>query len=72
MIVEDFTHVVPEDKPIHRKRNEELFNKIFDLEEVNKKAIHIKNLQKHIAQIELQARNKYAAKLVSGKLTIML
>lgn len=52
MIVEDFTHVLPEDKPIHRKQDKELFNKIYDLQEANKQAKYYKEFREKLAAIE--------------------
>jgi hypothetical protein len=58
--VEDFTHVLPEDKPIYRKRNKILFDRIYDLAEANALAKHYEQLRNCIAEIEAQARLKYS------------
>lgn len=64
MKVEDFTYVLPEDKPIHRKRNQELFNKIYDLDEANRRSIYFNELRKQILEAENQAKQRYYSKLI--------
>ncbi len=58
-MIEDFTHVLPEDKPIHRKRNEDLFNRIYDLDEAMKRSKYYEDLRTKIEEAEERARSKF-------------
>lgn len=56
-MVEDFTHVLPEDKAVPTPKRQ-FADQVFDLAEANKSAKYFQELRKEIEAIERHARQK--------------
>jgi|GEM_PF-4344283 hypothetical protein len=55
-MIEDFTHVLPEDKPIHRKQKRHFMAQVFDLAEANRRARYFQEVREKAERVEKQAK----------------
>lgn len=58
MKVEDFTHVLPEDKITRSGAHKQLTGQIFDLVEANKAARHFREFREKVEEIEKAYRER--------------